>query len=105
MQETRSIVQRQTTLNKSFSDDSDIEHADLISESRWSLLSDSVRDLILKMISLEPSHRPCIAEVLEHPWLEKSFGPEISYTVYSEMDARKEYIISTYQKSNSAAVK
>lgn len=88
---------------KSSVDDPEIEHADYISESRWSLLSKEVRDLILRMISVDPSSRPNISEVLEHSWLSRPFEPGTQYLVYSEMDARKEYIISTYQKKTSSS--
>lgn len=84
---------------KDASEDMDIDHSDWVSEQRWNILGKSVRDLILKMISLEPTSRPSINEVLEHPWLMERFSPEAPNMVYSEMEARKEYIISSYQKN------
>lgn len=87
------------TNSYSTDDFEDIEHANLVSKKRWQLLSPCVKDLILKMICLEPAHRPDISEVLEHKWLWAPFDHDAANIVYSEMEARKEYIISSYQKS------
>lgn len=67
-------------------------------KKRWDLLSDSVKTLILKMISKDPEERPNIKEVLETEWLQEPFSELTPYHIYSEMGSRKEFIISTWQK-------
>lgn len=85
------------------SDDMEVDHHDSISQKRWDLVSKTAKDLILQMISLDPKHRPSILEVLEHPWVKKSFDQFLPRLVYQEMEARKDYIISSYQKSKNCS--
>jgi len=85
--------------DRGVSDDMEVDHLDSVSQKRWELLTKTAKDLILQMISLDPDQRPTITQVLEHPWLQKPFAEMIPNMVYQEMEARKDYIISSYQKS------
>jgi serine/threonine protein kinase len=38
----------------------------------WKSVSSTAKDLVLKMLSPNPLHRPSIAEVLDHPWMRVS---------------------------------
>jgi serine/threonine protein kinase len=88
---------------KDGSDDMDVDHSDSISQKRWELISKDAKDLILQMISLDPKHRPTISEVMEHKWVQKSFDSYLPKLVYLEMEARKDFIISSYQKSKTSS--
>uniref|UniRef100_A0A0K8WKD8 Peripheral plasma membrane protein CASK n=2 Tax=Bactrocera latifrons TaxID=174628 RepID=A0A0K8WKD8_BACLA len=35
----------------------------------WKSISTTAKDLVMKMLSANPHHRPSITEVLEHPWM------------------------------------
>ncbi|XP_054081992.1 peripheral plasma membrane protein CASK isoform X1 [Zeugodacus cucurbitae] len=35
----------------------------------WKAISTTAKDLVMKMLSANPHHRPSITEVLEHPWM------------------------------------
>lgn len=35
----------------------------------WKSISSTGKDLVLKMLSLNPHHRPSISEILDHPWI------------------------------------
>jgi serine/threonine protein kinase len=80
----------------------DVDPIDYVLKKRWDLISTSAKDLIIQMINLNPKKRPTINEVLEHPWLSKCFEKHLPQLVYQEMEARKDYIISSYQKSKSS---
>lgn len=84
-------------------DDMDVDNEDSVSQKRWELISMSAKDLIVKMIDVDPKNRPTISEVLEHKWMQKSFDDYLPQIVFQEMEARKEYIISSYQKSKSSS--
>mmetsp|Transcript_9830 Transcript_9830/g.11044 ORF Transcript_9830/g.11044 Transcript_9830/m.11044 type:complete len:112 (+) Transcript_9830:649-984(+) len=92
--------------NDSDKDDFDMiddEKLESVSKKRWELLSEKARNLILAMLSVEPKDRPTISEVLENDWLQEPFSEGTPFMVYSEMEARKEYIVSYYQKSKTSA--
>lgn len=38
----------------------------------WKSISSTAKDLVLKMLSPNPLHRPSISEVLDHPWMRVS---------------------------------
>lgn len=40
--------------------------------SEWKQISSTAKDLVLKMLSPNPHHRPSITEVLDHPWIRVS---------------------------------
>lgn len=50
------------------------------------------------MISFDPEERPTINEVLESEWLSEPFADTAPFMVYSEMEARKDYILRSVQK-------
>ena len=79
----------------------EVDQVDSISIKRWELISKDAKDLILSMISLDPRERPTITEVLQHSWTSKQFDDCLPNIVYQEMEARKDYIISSYQKTKS----
>lgn len=85
------------------SDDMDVDYKDSISQKRWELISEGAKDLILQMTSLDPKQRPTIIQVLEHPWLQKLFDEYLPQLVFQEMEARKDFIISSYQKSKTSS--
>lgn len=62
------------------------------SSEKWNCLSESVRNLIVKMLSNLPDSRPSILELLNHEWLWRDYDEEILSELYSEMVYRKEYI-------------
>ncbi|XP_052863683.1 peripheral plasma membrane protein CASK-like [Anopheles cruzii] len=37
--------------------------------TEWKHVSNTAKDLVLKMLSLNPINRPTISEILEHPWI------------------------------------
>ncbi|DAZ92846.1 TPA: hypothetical protein N0F65_012517 [Lagenidium giganteum] len=39
-------------------------------DPEWWNVSHSARDLVRRLLSVDPNHRPSISEVLEHPWLQ-----------------------------------
>ena len=38
----------------------------------WKSISSTAKDLILKMLSPNPQHRPSVSEILDHPWFRVS---------------------------------
>lgn len=38
----------------------------------WQSVSTTGKDLVLKMLSPNPHHRPTVNEILEHPWMRVS---------------------------------
>jgi serine/threonine protein kinase len=40
--------------------------------SEWKQISSTAKDLVQKMLSPNPHHRPSITEVLDHPWIRVS---------------------------------
>lgn len=72
------------------------------STEKWNCLSDSVKGLIVKMLSSDPKSRPSITELLNHEWLWRDYDEEILSELYSEMVYRKEYIWNySKRKQNS----
>jgi len=47
-------------------------------EEYWGGVSDEAKDLITRMLTVDPSLRPTAAQLLEHPWLQSS--PELLST-------------------------
>lgn len=80
-------------------DDMEVDKPQNIAQERWELLSKSVKDLVKKMLDPNPWERPKISEVLDNEWLSYGFTEENAFMVFQEMDARKEYIIKTFQKT------
>lgn len=86
---------------KSIDEETEDEQVDSISLKRWELISKDAKDLILAMISLDPLSRPTISEVVQHSWTSKPFDDNLQNIAYQEMEARKDYIICSYQKTKS----
>lgn len=42
----------------------------------WDVVSDSAKDLVTKMLTMDPSQRPSAQEVIEHPWIQASIKKE-----------------------------
>lgn len=36
---------------------------------QWNTISDSAKDLVSKLLSLDPNERPTVKDALEHPWI------------------------------------
>lgn len=83
---------------RGISDDMEVDTVESVSQKRWELVSKSAKDLILQMIALDPTSRPTITEVLQHKWMEKPIDYHLPQIVYQEMEARKDFIISSYKK-------
>jgi len=37
----------------------------------WSNISDKAKDLINKLLTLDPDHRPSAEQALQHPWIQE----------------------------------
>ena len=62
------------------------------STKKWNCLSETVKNLIIKMLSVSPDSRPSIQELINHEWLWSDFDSEITNELYSEMIHRKKFI-------------
>lgn len=55
-------------------------------------VSESCRDLLEKMMSVNPRERPTIQEILNHPWFTEDVPENLAETVYLEMEARTSFM-------------
>lgn len=74
-------------------DDVDME-ANKNRPNKWNSLSESSKDLLLKMLWKYPETRPSIDEVMSHPWFDGVDYEEIQSNLYCEMHYRKKFISS-----------
>lgn len=70
------------------------------STKKWNSLSESVKNLIVAMLSNQPDERPSIEDVLNHKWLSKEFDDELLTDYYDEMVHRKEFIQKYTNRKN-----
>eukprot|EP01022_Parablepharisma_sp_SALTPOND_P013441 TRINITY_DN17_c0_g2_i1.p1 TRINITY_DN17_c0_g2~~TRINITY_DN17_c0_g2_i1.p1 ORF type:complete len:912 (+),score=114.75 TRINITY_DN17_c0_g2_i1:1513-4248(+) len=74
-----------------------------ILKGKYSLKDDislEARDLLRRMLELDPKKRISGAEILAHPWMQQAFDPRITLFTEAEKEAiRKEY--SCVKKSNT----
>lgn len=71
------------------------------STKKWNSLSESVKNLIISMLSNQPDERPSIEGVLNHKWLSKELDDQILYDLYDEMLHRKEFIQKYTDRKNN----
>ena len=64
------------------------------STKKWDCLSESVKNLLLQVLSPNPELRPSIDDILAHPWLWEIDFEEVQSNLYSEMVHRKKFISS-----------
>ena len=74
------------TSNSIWTNDSDMEdienptkQVENNSTKKWNSLSESVKNLIISMLSNQPDQRPSIEGVLNHKWLSKELDDQILY--------------------------
>uniref|UniRef100_A0A1B0AK52 non-specific serine/threonine protein kinase n=1 Tax=Glossina pallidipes TaxID=7398 RepID=A0A1B0AK52_GLOPL len=53
------------------------------SSSRWSLISNSVKDLLQQMLHIVPENRPTAAQILQHHWLKEQLAGSVKLTEYT----------------------
>ncbi|XP_068152342.1 ribosomal protein S6 kinase 2 beta [Drosophila tropicalis] len=59
-------------------------HIDFSSNSRWTLISAPVKDLLRQMLHIVPENRPTVAQILEHSWVRDQFaGSAVQLTEYA----------------------
>lgn len=59
----------------------------------WTLISEEGKDLIKKMLTLDPARRPSCREVLSHPWFTKDeFGKADNLMIFENM---RKYEVAT----------
>lgn len=56
-------------------------HIDFTS-TRWTLVSNSVKDLLRQMLHIIPENRPTAAQILQHPWLKEQTAGSVRLTEY-----------------------
>uniref|UniRef100_A0A1A9UUT2 non-specific serine/threonine protein kinase n=1 Tax=Glossina austeni TaxID=7395 RepID=A0A1A9UUT2_GLOAU len=71
------------------------------SSSRWSLISNSVKDLLQQMLHIVPENRPTAAQILQHHWLKEQLAGSVKLTEYTVNPNRN----TTITYSSSAAGK
>ncbi|XP_037896325.1 LOW QUALITY PROTEIN: ribosomal protein S6 kinase 2 beta [Glossina fuscipes] len=71
------------------------------SSSRWSLISNSVKDLLQQMLHIIPENRPTAAQILQHHWLKEQLAGSVKLTEYTVNPNRN----TTITYSSSAAGK
>lgn len=71
---------------------------DEFSTKKWNNLSESARQLIFQMLSLDPWYRPSIEDVLNHSWLAEPFSEDTQCSLYSEMKHRKDFLNEYFRK-------
>ena len=69
-------------------------------KTNGSSLSPEFKDLVLRMVSHDPSMRPTIEEVIQHPWMQKPFNfQEAKTAIIKQLKvAEYEYIIEDDEK-------
>lgn len=79
--------------------DKDVEMGDIKNSTKnWESLSESWKDLLLKMLNPVADKRANIDDVLSHHWLQDIDFEEIQSSIYNEMSARKEFIANFQPK-------
>lgn len=72
-------------------------------KNKWNNLSESARNLIIHMLSIEPCYRPSIEDVINHPWFFEPFTDETQRSLYSEMVYRKKFIANFSRKKTTSS--
>lgn len=67
-----------------------------------SYLSEDCKDLLQRLVHPDPSQRPDIYEIGEHPWMTQEFPENIGEMVYSEMSERLSYLKSLVEESSTS---
>jgi len=67
--------------------------------SKPEILSKNLRNLVQLMTHSDPKKRPTIREVLDHAWFTSSINDELLEEAYSEMNARKEFMLKLISKN------
>ncbi len=68
----------------------------------WTLISKEAKDLIEKMLTVDPEARPSCREVLNHPWFLKEEIVKINTAIYLENMNRYEVGLETHPEPVSA---
>lgn len=56
-------------------------HIDFTS-TRWTLVTNPVKDLLRQMLHIVPENRPTAAQILQHPWLKEQLAGSVLLTEY-----------------------
>jgi len=72
--------------------DSDTTKEDIL----LSCISDECKDLLERLLSVDPAKRPSVTEILEHPWLANTGECVSPSDIFLEMKAREDYIVGNH---------
>jgi len=74
-----------------------------LDSGNWSSVSEDAKDLVKRMLDIEPRNRPTAAQVCHHPWMKNS--PSIASNTPSKVNVKKVSTENTHEKLTSADVK
>ena len=73
-------------------------------EAFWGPVSDSAKDLVRRMLTVDPTQRPSARELLRHPWVTATKGEDDDFSLDDTVKALRRWTAKRRLKRNVAAV-